>query len=51
MMANNLTLEEFTAEARRAITLYDAGMDWDTPLEPVPQPEQTFEAETDDFTF
>lgn len=51
MMANNLTLEEFTAEARRAITLYDAGMDWDTPLEPVPQPEQTYEAETDEFVF
>lgn len=51
MMANNLTLEEFTAEARRAITLYDAGMDWDTPLEPVAQPEQTYEAETDEFTF
>lgn len=49
MMANNLTLEEFTEEYQRALAAYEAGESWDAPLEPAPVP--TFGDETDAFTF
>ena len=49
MMANNLTLEEFTEEYQRALAAYESGESWDAPLEPEPVP--TFGDETDAFTF
>lgn len=49
IMHSGLTLEEFTEEYRRAIEAYENGEDWDAPLEPVPI--ETYEDETDTFTF